>query len=678
MTKLRGSLLELMASAVLAACVLLAAALLGAGGARAQHLSLADVNRIVAQAAQEASARGTPATIAVTDRVGNVLAVYQMPGAPQTVTVTSGRNIGTGIDGLANVVPSTMAAIAKAVTGAYLSSGGNAFSTRTASQIVQQNFNPGELIAPGGPLFGVQFSSLPCSDLSRRFFNGAVPAPLDQFRGPKRSPLGLSADPGGLPLYAGGLVVGGIGVAADGIYGLDADIRNTDTDVDEIVALAGTAGFAPNPDIVASRITVEGKTLRFSDATTRSLASNPGTAPPVAPANFVAVPGYTDGVPLSGQTYGATGSGIRPVNLATDGMGYAIVADTAGFVPYVLTTGADTPFFPVASGAVNDGQILSGAEASVILGHALRVAVASRAQIRRPLQSFVQVTVSIVDAEGRVLAQARTPDAPIFGIDVSLQKARSAAFFSKRNAGANLENPNVLPSIRVVANAINGLIPGHAYGVPNYAADMRALLGAGSLSDGMAFTDRAIGNLARPFYPDGVNGNGNGPLSRPFASWSPFSTGLQLDLAVGNIVNHILFVRNLNLDVTGDGRGDFDPDGNGQVNDTGLGCTPVLSNTSGLNPLANGLQIFAGSTPIYKNGALVGAIGVSGDGIDQDDMVAFLGLHNASIGLGTGVSHAPAAIRSDQLAPYGIRLRYVSCPFSPFLNSGEQRACEGK
>ena len=32
--------------------------------------------------------------------------------------------------------------IAKAITGAYLSSGGNAFSTRTASEIVQQNFPP--------------------------------------------------------------------------------------------------------------------------------------------------------------------------------------------------------------------------------------------------------------------------------------------------------------------------------------------------------------------------------------------------------------------------------------------------------------------------------------------------------------------------------------------------------
>ena len=103
------------------------------------------------------------------------------------------------------VLTGTQAAysIAKALTAAYLSTEGHAFGTRTASQIVQEHFNPGEALAPAGPLFGVQFSQLPCSDLSARFAGGAADA------GPKRSPLGLSADPGGLPLYKGGTPVGG-------------------------------------------------------------------------------------------------------------------------------------------------------------------------------------------------------------------------------------------------------------------------------------------------------------------------------------------------------------------------------------------------------------------------------------------------------------------------------------
>src|SRR5690606_31617234 len=134
----------------------------------------------------------------------NVLGVFQMNGAPATALVTSGRGVATGLEGAA--VPSTLAAIAKAITGAYLSSSGNAFSTRTASQIVQEHFNPGEFGQPGGPLFGVQFSQLPCSDFSARFDSGTGP-------GPHRSPLGLSADPGGFPLYKDGTPVGGIGIS---------------------------------------------------------------------------------------------------------------------------------------------------------------------------------------------------------------------------------------------------------------------------------------------------------------------------------------------------------------------------------------------------------------------------------------------------------------------------------
>jgi len=76
------------------------------------------------------------------------------------------------------------AAIAKAITGAYLSSGGNAFSTRTASQIVQEHFPPAPSTVglESGPLFGVQFSSLPCSDVTTRVASSAI--------GPRRSPFG--------------------------------------------------------------------------------------------------------------------------------------------------------------------------------------------------------------------------------------------------------------------------------------------------------------------------------------------------------------------------------------------------------------------------------------------------------------------------------------------------------
>ena len=127
-------------------------------------LTVADVETVIAQAVSEAHANNVNATIAVSDRVGNVLAVWQM--APQTVVVATQLSqdgtaavIDGGLEGvgLDPQLPGLdlAAAIAKAVTGAYLSSEGNAFTTRTANQIVQDHFNPGEDNQPGGPLFGV-------------------------------------------------------------------------------------------------------------------------------------------------------------------------------------------------------------------------------------------------------------------------------------------------------------------------------------------------------------------------------------------------------------------------------------------------------------------------------------------------------------------------------------------
>ncbi len=224
-----------------------------------QRLEVADVQQVIAQAVAEAQAQKAGATIAVVDRAGNVLGVFRMSTAGSSVTVNSERNTGTGLDGL-GVVPSPLAAISKAITGAYLSSEGNAFSTRTASQIVQEHFNPGDLGQPGGPLFGVQFSSLPCSDFNTRYIAGAG-ADI----GPKRSPLGLSADSGGFPLYKNGTVVGGVGVMADGVYSLDLDITVPEHGVDELIAIAATSGFDAPTDRRADEITVGGFTLRYTD-----------------------------------------------------------------------------------------------------------------------------------------------------------------------------------------------------------------------------------------------------------------------------------------------------------------------------------------------------------------------------------------------------------------------------
>ncbi|MBM3531465.1 MAG: heme-binding protein [Alphaproteobacteria bacterium] len=610
-------------------------------------MTAAEVIQVLSQAASEAQARGRPATIAVVDRVGNVLGVFQMTGANnadpgfaalsvpanpslRTVKVLDNpRGTNTGLNGV-DFVPDTLAAIAKAITGAYLSSGGNAFSTRTAGQIIQSQFNPGERNTPSGPLFGVQFSQLPCSDLNLRLAGGTA--------GPKRSPLGLSADPGGFPLYKNGELVGGVGAIADGTYGIDTDIFDRDQDLDELIALAGTVGFdAPNA-IRADRITVDGKLLRFSDAARGNLLSNPAAPAALSSiaGSIVAVAGYFSGTIQAGQAFLAITSG------------FALDGHTYGLLSVILVDQTATRRFePIA------GASLSAAEVKSIMRHALTIANSARAQIRQPLNSSAQVTISIVSGTGEVLALARTLDAPVFGTDVSLQKARSAAFLSSTQAASLLR----LADAQRLTSAVPLLTPNESL-LTTYLTQSQSLLGPAVFADGVAISARAIGNLGRATFPDGIGGTPNGPLSRNAAEATPFSTGLQLDLVLLDIASHILFVRG-NL-----------------ASDVSTQCTRT-SAPLGTRVLANGLQIFPGGVPIFRGESLVGAIGVSGDGIDQDDMVAFLGLHRAASELGTGLNNAPAARRADQLTPLGVRLRYVSCPVQAFLGSRATNVCRG-
>ncbi len=585
----------------------------------ADVLTVTDVERVIAQAAAEASARNQRATIAVVDRVGNVLGVFRMSGAATTFRISSGRGVAGGLENI-DILPDTFAAISKAITGAYLSSNGNAFSTRTAGQIIQENFNPREANQPSGPLFGVQFSQLSCSDLMRRATDGDV--------GPKRSPLGLSADPGGLPLYKNNRLVGGVGVIADGNYGIDLDITDIDQSVDELIAVAASSGFAAPDDIRGNRISADGRTFRYVDA--EGLLSNPAQAVFATTAGAsVTVPGYFDGTRRAGTSFGHQASGYR--------------ADNGSFAPYngfVLVDQANVNRYAPRAGT--DG-LMTQAEASAIVTEALKIANRARAQIRRPVGTQAQVTISVVDTNGEALVLARTPDAPVFGTDVSLQKARTALLFSHPNSGADIA---ALP----IANHIGagGAPKPTAPAFASYVAATRSFFNdAGMLSNGIAFSSRAIGNVSRPSFPDGISGTNAGPLSTPATRWSPFDVGLQLDLAYNAIIA-------------------------AASGSAVLGCT-------GLTRAKNGVQIFPGAVPIYRATQLIGAVGVSGDGVDQDDMIAFLGVANAARVLATGIANAPAANRADRLVPMGTgtRLRYVQCPQAPFNDSTEQNVCEG-
>jgi uncharacterized protein GlcG (DUF336 family) len=541
-------------------------------------LTESDVKTIIAQAVAQAEASNLKATIAVSDKEGNVLGVFEMTGAPATTRIgkekprscppaTSEcvdltRPLPEGLAGVC--VPTCAAAISKAVTGAFLSSQGHAFSTRTASFIVQEHFPPLINFRVGGPLFGVQFSQLAvCSDV-----NG-------------KSPLGLSADPGGLPLYKNGLHVGGIGIEGDCLYGFDRDPTDKDVPVEELVAVAATRGFEARPEITGDKILIDG--IRFTYVNAQM--------PPA-----ITTPSFNS---LSGTTNTAC---------ATLGLAPALVRDTPVSEFTTATIGnapagrINTRLFPNGVQSFQAGSNLSVSEVQKILVQAAQQAFITRAAIRQPLNSAAEVNISVVDENGDLLGAFSTADAPIFGFDVCVQKARTAAFFSKASAAAELRS----------------------VGMGKYV-DAAARDGV-RLDGAIAFSDRGQGFLTRPFFPDGIDETEHGPFSVPIEAFSPFNVGLQLDLIVPAL-------------------GKFLTTGMASPND----CT-------GLPALKNGIQIFAGSVPLYKGGRLVGAIGISGDGIDQDDIIATMG--------STGFE-SPPAIRCDTVFVRGARLPFVKFPRHP-------------
>jgi uncharacterized protein (TIGR03437 family) len=553
--------------------------LIGGGSTGSPNLlSLNDVTTIISQCVQRAKQLGTAGTCAVVDREGNVLAVFQMNGANQLVRITGGKPIDQGLEGV--MVPSMLAAISKAGTAAFFSTQGSAINTRTASAIVQENFPVATPNAEAGPLFGVQFSQLPCSDV--RPANGTLP-------------LGLSADLGSASVYKfgpnGAIAVGGSSYESDGIYTADTNVVDVFDSFEEDVARASTFGFDTPANLRIDNVRVNGVTLPYIN-----YPQNGGPAPPVTAA---------DGQFLLGPI-------AQPAS--------RYVQTVIGGIPVKF----DRRFFPPRDSIVpapNQGGLSAGDVLNILI-NAVQGAYKMRAAIRTLSPDQVEINSTVVDTAGNVLGILSTTDAPEFGFDVSAQKARTANLFSNPNAqalllaagaavnaplnlGASITNPG--------ANIISHVNAAIAFGFP--------------LNGSIIFSSRGMGFAARPFFPDGQNGsNITTPFSRPINVFSPFNDGLQLQLVLNDLVAAL-------------------------GGDPSVPCTPVP-----LTP--NGIQIFAGSSALFRGGQMLGAVGVSGDGIDQDDLVSASG----ALGL-----EAPQNLNSTNLVIQGVRFPYLRYPPFPCI-----------
>jgi uncharacterized protein GlcG (DUF336 family) len=356
----------------------------GSGCAALVLLSQAEVELVIAQAVTQALALGVDATVAVSDREGNVLGVFRMVGS------TADEDD----------------AISGAGTAAYFESDQDAFTTRTAEFIIQPHFPPGLTNTPGGPLFGVQFSNRVASDDSAG--NPELPLLTSDGnvigRDASSAPVGegitgltVSGGAGAAPLFKGGCAAGGVGVSAS---------PGANPDDLERIAIAASAGFEAPAPIRATEILLDGIRLPFTaakpveDGATILFGLLPGAVEP----GFATRPSPGTIAPVTPLTLGGVSGELR----------LPLVAG----VPTIV----DSP--------LPDPVKLTAADVTAILSSAAARSQRIRAAIRRPLGSAMQCFVAVVDRAGNVLGVFRTPDATFFSFDVAIQKARTAAFFS--------------------------------------------------------------------------------------------------------------------------------------------------------------------------------------------------------------------------------------------------------
>ena len=197
-------------------------------------LTASDVDNIVHAAA--AATAPTTAVIAVVDRAGNVLALFHKPDAP--VTVTGNFSVQVSADDVA---------IGLARTGAFFSNNQAPLTSRTVRFISGRHFPPGVTDTQNADLYGIENTNRGCSLSTELEMHGIHPstAAAGRHRAPgiitgKADVLDSDANavnPGGLPIYKGGVLVGGIGVA-----GVAADVA-------EFTAFTGATaiGFSPLP-----------------------------------------------------------------------------------------------------------------------------------------------------------------------------------------------------------------------------------------------------------------------------------------------------------------------------------------------------------------------------------------------------------------------------------------------
>ena len=246
---------------------------------------------------------------------------------------------------------------------------------------------------------------------------------------------------------------------------------------------------------------------------------------------------------------------------------------------------------------------LSVDEVRRIIDQSVDVAFRTRAMIRLPINQPARMTISISDESGTILALYRMPDGTVFSSDVAMTKARNAYYFSTREGYEVLRN--------VTANGEH---------------DKYSWTPEPPAGKGWALTARSISFLGQPLFPPGID------LEEELEEQdSEVQRGPWFDL-------YVYDSKNVCTEGPGASRG---------------------GNRNFLNQ--SGIVWFPGSVPLYRGDRVIGGLGVSGDGVEQDDYVSLLGSEGF---------HPPDELRVDNSVMTdekgrAVRVPYLKLPRNP-------------
>jgi uncharacterized protein GlcG (DUF336 family) len=605
----------------------------------ADLLTTTQVSALLQRAA--ATVNVNDAIIAVVDRNGTILGVRVESGVSPLITGNVINRV-FAIDG----------AVALARTGAYFGNDQAPLTSRTIQMIsqttvtqreVQSNpnvpnpngnstlygpgfvapvgikghFPPGIMFTPQVDLYDIESTNRDTTQATvtgNRFNvpsqyippggNLVAPESYGQVTGilPTAQPRGIGTLPGGIPIFHNGVEVGGIGVFFPGTTGFATE-ENSGLNT-PLVRRKQRIDYTQIAELMAFRAVGGSKAINvdFSGAF--------NGAP--------ALPGFTlpfKRIDLAGITLNTIGSGglegpnrVLKVNASLAPLGPGKPNDGTN-VPVDSSNDALLPGNGVPYGWLvtpHDGTGLTAADVNAIVARGIAEALQVRAQIRTPFNVPTKMVFAVSDLNGNILGLYRMPDATYFSIGVAVAKARNVAYY---------DNPAALQPI----DQIKGV------------------------AAGTAFTARTFRYLSLPFFPEGIDINPPGPGSiLTDGGVTKFATNKGAPLPASAFKS----IQGFN---------DFNPNTNfHQV------ITPANKGNQ------NGVVLFPGSAPLYKEtsgGGLrnqfVGGLGVSGDGVLQDD----------DITASASIAYAPPRTvhRADQVKFRGTRLPFFKFNRNPHL-----------